>query len=331
MLILAAVMLLASCGGRGGNAKQSQNSDSKVTTGTNVITGTEGTTGAQAPDIPIEEALVVPDEKLTEEFEAALKKKFPDTFKGNVQWATVGTDGKVSGGYICYGVFNGCIVYFGINQLTAESCIIVANCKFAYPTGFGIKVCKDGTLYMLDEAYEKGFVSENDIELAAERHKAVTDFLYGDGVHDRLIKIGGSGLEEITLDDVMFLDGTEPITEEELAEINSLFEKKYSRKPAWSKIGDALKLTRYYGKLNGRPVIFDASASEQDTITHLEIAGSVISYGSSFRLLVLVDGELLTLENAYETGKVSKDDVATVAKRHKEFNEKNKEPDYDKE
>lgn len=67
------------------------------------------------------------------------------------------------------------------------------------------------------------------------------------------------------------------------------------------------------------------------TITHLEIAGSVISYGSSFRLLVLVDGELLTLEDAYETGKVSKDDVATVAKRHKEFNEKNKEPDYDKE
>ncbi len=42
MLMLAAVMLLASCGGRGGNAKQSQNSDSKVTTGTDVITGTEG-------------------------------------------------------------------------------------------------------------------------------------------------------------------------------------------------------------------------------------------------------------------------------------------------
>lgn len=180
MLMLAAVMLLASCGGRGGNAKQSQNSDSKVTT------GTEDTTGTQKPNIPIEEALVVPDEKLTEEFEAALKKKFPDTFKGNVQWATVGTDGKVSGGYICYGVFNGCIVYFEINQLTAESCIIVANCKFAYPAGFGINVCKDGTLYMLDEAYEKGFVSENDIELAAERHKAVTDYKFGVGTHDSI-------------------------------------------------------------------------------------------------------------------------------------------------
>ena len=164
--------------------------------------------------------------------------------------------------------------------------------------------------------------------LASCGKDAGTNKPQGEGTRD---EPGSSGSEEITLDDVMFLDGTEPITEEELAEINSLFEKKYNRKPAWSKIGDALKLTRYYGKLNGRPVIFDASASEQDTITRLEIAGSVISYGSSFRLLVLVDGELLTLEDACETGKVSKDDVATVAKRHKEFSEKNKEPDYDKE
>ena len=73
--MLAAVMLLASCGGREGNAKQSQNSDSKVTTGTDVITGTEGTTGVQAPDIPIEEALVVPEEELREGIESALKKK----------------------------------------------------------------------------------------------------------------------------------------------------------------------------------------------------------------------------------------------------------------
>ena len=41
MLMLEAVMLLASCGGREGNAKQSQNSDSKVTTGTEDTTGTQ--------------------------------------------------------------------------------------------------------------------------------------------------------------------------------------------------------------------------------------------------------------------------------------------------
>lgn len=174
IILILAAMMLTSCVARGEKPGESGSTETKPTGTTNVA------------DIPIEQALVVPDEKLTEEFEAALKKKFPDTFKGNVQWATVGADGKVISGYICYGVFDGCIVYFDLAQLPVESCIIVANCKFAYPSSFGIRVCKGGVLYMLDEAYEKGLISENDIELIAKRHKAVTDYEFGSGAHDSI-------------------------------------------------------------------------------------------------------------------------------------------------
>lgn len=85
--MLEAVMLLASCGGREGNAKQSQNSDSKVTT------GTEDTTGTQKPNIPIEEALVVPEGELREGIESALKKK--DFMLNEIKWTKITESGKI--------------------------------------------------------------------------------------------------------------------------------------------------------------------------------------------------------------------------------------------
>ena len=175
IILILAAMMLSSCGGRGENPGESGSTETKPTGTTNVA------------DIPIEQALVVPDEKLTEEFEAALKKKFPDTFKGDVQWATVDKDGNITLGYYCYGVFNGCLVYFEQTQTRAEHCVAVAGSVFAYPSGFAIDVCKDGSIYTIEEAYKNGLVTENDIKLAVKRHKAVTDSIFGEGAHDDIV------------------------------------------------------------------------------------------------------------------------------------------------
>lgn len=188
MFMLAAVMLLASCGGRGGNAKQSQNSDSKVTTGTDVITGTEGTTGAQAPDIPIEEALVVPEGELREGIESALKKK--DFMLNEIKWTKVTESGKIEDWFRCYGIFNGCAVIFSDGTACVIDIKTVAGYDFANGSAFALYGYKDGTLYDLADAFDKGFITKEEVGIAAGRHKAVTDFLHGDGFHDGLTESG---------------------------------------------------------------------------------------------------------------------------------------------
>lgn len=182
LLILAATMLLASCGGRGENPKQSQNSDSKVTT------GTENTTETQKPNIPIEEALVVPEGELREGIESALKKK--DFMLNEIKWAKVTESGKIEDWFRCYGIFNGCAVIFSDGTARVIDIQTVAGYDFANVSAFALYGYKDGTLYDLADAFDKGLITEEEIGIAAGRHKAVTDFLYGDGFHDGL-KSGG--------------------------------------------------------------------------------------------------------------------------------------------
>ena len=176
ILILAAVMLLASCGGRKGDTEESKNSDSKVTT------GTEDTTGTQKPNIPIEEALFVPEGELKEGIDAAVTDYFGLKQTG-IEWADPSDLPNTSKSYRCYGIFNGYAVIL---------CHYDPNRPFAYiiePTTIGesafyetayfkLLAYKDGTLCELNEAYREGLITADEIEIVAERHEAVRKYFY---------------------------------------------------------------------------------------------------------------------------------------------------------
>lgn len=73
-------------------------------------------------------------------------------------------------GYWYYGTVNGCIVIFGEAQLTAERSLTVADYVFSYPMWFNIYVYKDGECCYLEEAYDKGWLTNEHIAQLHERH-----------------------------------------------------------------------------------------------------------------------------------------------------------------
>lgn len=66
----------------------------------------------------------------------------------------------------------------------------VAGYDFANGSAFALYGYKDRTLYDLADAFDKGFITKEEVGIAAGRHKAVTDFLHGDGFHDGLTESG---------------------------------------------------------------------------------------------------------------------------------------------
>lgn len=75
-----------------------------------------------------------------------------------------------NGGYIYYGTFNDCVVWFGAGQTEAITDFELAGSRFYYHSGCTFTVCRDGKLIQLQEAYEQGFISAEDVAIVAERH-----------------------------------------------------------------------------------------------------------------------------------------------------------------
>ena len=166
LLILAAVMLLASCGGRGGNAEESKSS----------VSSTHSV--SQKPEIPIEEALVVPEGELRKEIDAALTA-YLNLNGTEISWADPSDLTNITKNFRCYGIFNGCaVIFFCPYQLRMEETKTIGKYDFFESCRFDLYGCKDGIVYDLNNAYEKGLVTDEDIKTASERHEAAQEFYF---------------------------------------------------------------------------------------------------------------------------------------------------------
>ena len=74
--------------------------------------------------------------------------------------------------------------------------------------------------------------------------------------------------------------------------------------------------SKCYGFYNGCvPMLFEGYAlSYAGVITREEIAGIIFEYGSSNTIQVWKDGKIYTLQEAYDQGFLSKQDIKTIAK-----------------
>lgn len=66
-------------------------------------------------------------------------------------------------GSIVYGTFSDCYVWFTGGQLDYIDVKTVAGYKFIYTSGFTINVEKNGEVYNLQNAYENGLLTKEDI------------------------------------------------------------------------------------------------------------------------------------------------------------------------
>ena len=77
------------------------------------------------------------------------------------------------------GTFNGAIVTAGIRESMEETIIQIAGYTISFPTSAGISVYKDGELCSIKTAYEKGWLTGDNIRVISERVKKYYNAIYG--------------------------------------------------------------------------------------------------------------------------------------------------------
>ena len=159
LILVLSLGLLCSCGTAQGN------DDPTADTIGNQLAGLS----PEEIDRLLDQVLTQPDEALTKEIERACAA---ENIPGSLEWA----DKSFIDGIPCYGTFHGCTVFLLSGILQAESWITVAGEWFFYPHSFVIYAFYDGALYSLDEAYENGYISAEDVRIAAEHHRVVVEY-----------------------------------------------------------------------------------------------------------------------------------------------------------
>lgn len=91
---------------------------------------------------------------------------------------------------------------------------------------------------------------------------------------------------------------------------------------SWWTEENPLAKVRYYGTYNGYDILF--SEGMTSGFMTISVAGSYFGYHSGFQLYVHKDGVRIPLEEAYEQGLISKEDIAQACAYHKQSLESDK-------
>ena len=119
-------------------------------------------------------------DKAAEELKEAYKKQLIESttyevtdFTAEKAWETVmpkQDNPKKRGYYIYYGTFEDCVVWVMQGAGGEIVDFELAGSRFYNPLSVDFYVCRKGQLIALEEAYEKGFISAEDIAIVADRH-----------------------------------------------------------------------------------------------------------------------------------------------------------------
>lgn len=205
-----------------------------------------------------------------------------------------------------YGTYNGCEVFLPLYKLGYDEAIeyyYVAGYGIYFPClGYDIYVHRDDTFYELAEAYEKGYISEEDVAEIAEIQNGVptekTDPPESNGIGSKdreNAKLRREEANELRRKFMEYLEETDP-TYADITPSNVKFES-------------------YYGTYNGwqafLPLYKSGYDDEEDRFT---IAGYEMYFPClGYEIYVYKDGEFYELEDAYENGHIGEDAVAAIA------------------
>lgn len=80
-----------------------------------------------------------------------------------------------------YGTFNGSIVYATISpNFPGSARVELAGYSWGYHQAANVLVYNNGKIYTIEDAYEKGYLTDKDIATIAERHEKFEEYIGGD-------------------------------------------------------------------------------------------------------------------------------------------------------
>ena len=244
-----------------------------------------------------------------------------------------------------YATLNGYVIFAFNTYLESEyNSMVVGNVTFENPTSFYIFAYGDGEIVLLEEAYKNKWLSASDISVISERHSAFND---------------AWTTEEEQYDYLLFIPELEPIADEKIKEIREAIYKNYytesyqrnlsalhsdmyqysdrEEKELAAKTANSSGLYyselffnkdeevlqyhhRYYGIFNDCVVLVTYGGGEEFPVT-LEVAGYAFSFPSNYKFEAFINGEFITILQAYETGLLKKSDIQKLHERHLIFEE----------
>ena len=131
--------------------------------------------------------------------------------------------------------------------------------------------------------------------------------------------------EEHDFTRVFTLDSLEPLSVEKQAEVEAAWKEKSGEKLLWCGVrlanGKIIAEDRYYGTFNDCVVICHIIPRNFGELGKLEIAGQEMLLGAPFEIWIYSNGELIEIEDAYESQLITADDIAKIAEYHNDFAE----------
>ena len=202
------------------------------------------------------------------------------------------------------GDFNGCFCFYSDGHLQYEETKIIADYEFTRSTSFTLEVVYNGEKMYMDDAYDKGYLTRDEIGMMAAYHARLRKGI-----------VVLEPPETTTPLYILFPDYVpEPLNEEKKAEIEVLLD----RDREWYYETRYYRDIWYLGTFNGYVIFlyFDEFQNLQDRVV---IAGYPFTIAEDAKLVAFVEGELIDLEVAYEQGLFTDEEIGMVASLNKKI------------
>ncbi len=226
-------------------------------------------------------------------------------------WAKIDDSSmKVTGSIRCYGAFKNCIVLFRYGQINAGNSASAAGYDFIESSGFAFYLYHKGdkeNIYSLIEGFENGCITEEEVGLVKERHEAVKKYIKS-YVGEEKEYTSEQPIEEQGV--IVQLEG------DLLKQVNNAFGYKEKSSLASNNL-------RCYGNFKNCVVLFKEHELATQMPEKIMVAGYTFSQSHSFGMFGVCDGIRYKIEEAYELGYLSKEEVGLAHVRYLAFERNN--------
>lgn len=115
----------------------------------------------------------------SKKIEQLLQKAALNTWGHEFQWTKLNEDGSLNnGGARYYGIYGECVAVFEPTMLCWVETKHIADSEFTHSSSFVIWIYHDGGFCNIQDAYEQGLLTGEQVELMAEYHKKAEDYVW---------------------------------------------------------------------------------------------------------------------------------------------------------
>ena len=212
------------------------------------------------------------------------------------------------------GTYNGCSVYFGVNEWTEEASVrFIYGIPFWIGRYYGFDAYKDGEFYTLAEAYDLGYLTYEDF-------RTVARYAYGESFPDEPVLIVPGEeprpIEPVVEEPPVMPDIT-PLTDAQLESLEIWWQRDTDEPISWFNEEEILTRhsgVRYYGTYNGFIALFVPKISF-GTRYHFS-PELVLEHDEGFELVFYHYGTRYDGEALYHSKTITEEDVKTIIACH---------------